>query len=198
MPSRMRRINAACVVLIAGSVAGAVATVLQTEAIIVAGPLLGVFSLGLGVVAIRIGSPALFGLAMIQSGSTGSLASLIFLNGWGPDEAAVPAILHFFVAAAACFGWGSFTMARLRLEPAAAPDDRRPLIPRFTLRTLLAITTWLCVFLTLCCVLDWDGDYAAFAMYSLTMATAIIWLAIAYGTTIAAPTPTAAHPWASD
>jgi hypothetical protein len=150
------------------------------------------------VVAIRIGSPAQFGLSMLQPGSTGSLALMIALFSWGPDEATVPANLHFFTAAAACFGWGSFTIARLRQHPLEPAPVRPWSMPRFTMRTLLAVTTWLCVVLTLCSVLDWNRDYPAFAMYSLGMGTAMTWLAIVYASNVVASGRPSVSPLASE
>jgi hypothetical protein len=71
-------------------------------------------------------------------------------------------------------------------------------MPRFTMRTLLAVTTWLCVVLTLCSVLDWNRDYPAFAMYSLGMGTAMTWLAIVYASIVVASGRPSVSPLASE
>lgn len=184
--SRRRVAASLCLLQAVAAVIAAPVVWTATESLVIFGPLLAVLGLALAVLATSAESPAMLLVGLLQPAATGALAALIAAFDWNPSAAAIPAALIFGAGAVTTPLGAALVMLELKARR-DQPWRPTPPLPRFTIRSLLVVTTTVAVSLAAASTLSPDGDFIGFALYAALMAAAALTLSVRFAWHYAVP-----------
>ena len=143
-PNRRKLALGAWAAQVLVTIAAVVACAIDIETILTTGPALAISGLALALVAHPLRSWSMLGYSLSGPLVSAFCAALIALFQWGPNQAEDPILVILFIYALLSIPTALFVFPKI-LHWSTSPQSRTPLPWRYSLKSLLLVTTALCV-----------------------------------------------------